>query len=105
MIRRELWPTDVASVFAESEVTGLVHKGEDRGRIARGLHESIARRTLGALKRVGAEGPLVFAGGVARNPAMVALVRAGFDGEVLVPAESQIVGAYGAALSAVLQRA
>jgi predicted CoA-substrate-specific enzyme activase len=92
--------SSMCTVFAESEVTGLVHRGEDRGRIARGLHESIARRTLGALKRVGAQGPLVFAGGVARNPAMVRLVRDGFDGEVLVPVEAQIVGAYGAALSA-----
>jgi len=93
--------SSMCTVFAESEVTGLVHRGEDRGRIARGLHESIARRTLGALRRVGAQGPLVFAGGVARNPAMVALIRDGFGGEVLVPAEAQIVGAYGAALSAV----
>lgn len=92
--------SSMCTVFAESEVTGLVHRGEDRGRIARGLHESITRRTLGALKRVGAAGPLVFAGGVARNPAMVALVTAGFSGEVLVPDEAQIVGAYGAALSA-----
>lgn len=92
--------SSMCTVFAESEVTGLVHRGEDRGRIARGLHESIARRTLSALKRVGADGPLVFAGGVARNPAMVALVREGYAGEVLVPVEAQLVGAYGAALSA-----
>jgi predicted CoA-substrate-specific enzyme activase len=92
--------SSMCTVFAESEVTGLVHRGEDRGRIARGLHESIARRTLSSLMRVGADGPLVFAGGVARNPAMVALVREGFAGEVLVPDEAQIVGAYGAALSA-----
>jgi len=92
--------SSMCTVFAESEVTGLVHRGEDRGRIARGLHESIAKRTLGSLRRVAAEGPLVFAGGVARNPAMVALIREGFAGEVLVPAEAQIVGAYGAALSA-----
>jgi predicted CoA-substrate-specific enzyme activase len=92
--------SSMCTVFAESEAIGLVHRGEDRGRIARGLHESIARRTLSALSRVGAGGPLVFAGGVANNPAMVALVREGFGGEVLVPAEAQIVGAYGAALSA-----
>jgi predicted CoA-substrate-specific enzyme activase len=94
--------SSMCTVFAESEVTGLVHRGEDRGRIARGLHESISRRTLGALKRVGAQGPLVFAGGVARNPAMVALVRAGYAGEVLVPADAQLVGAYGAALSYIM---
>jgi len=94
--------SSMCTVFAESEVTGLVHRGEDRGRIARGLHESVSRRTLGALKRVGAQGPLVFAGGVARNPAMVALITQGYAGEVLVPAEAQLVGAYGAALSYVV---
>jgi activator of 2-hydroxyglutaryl-CoA dehydratase len=77
----------------------LVHRGEDRGRIARGLHDAIARRTIGSLARVGAEGPLVFAGGVALNPAMVALLREGYSDEVLVPEEAQLVGAYGAALS------
>ncbi|MDY0341728.1 MAG: acyl-CoA dehydratase activase [Coriobacteriia bacterium] len=92
--------SSMCTVFAESEVTGLVHRGEDRARIARGLHDAIAKRTLGSLKRIDAQSPLVFAGGVAKNPAMVDLITGGFAGEVLVPDESQIVGAYGAALSA-----
>lgn len=90
--------SSMCTVFAESEVTGLVHRGEDRPAIARGLHESIAKRTISSLRRVGAEGPLVFAGGVAKNAAMVELVRNGIEGTVLVPGESQTVGAYGAAL-------
>lgn len=92
--------SSMCTVFAESEVCGLVHKGADRSRIARGLHSSIASRTLASLARVGAKGPLVFAGGVARNRAMVDLIREGFGGEVVVPAEAQLVGALGAALSA-----
>jgi predicted CoA-substrate-specific enzyme activase len=92
--------TSMCTVFAESEVTGLVHRGEDRRAISRGLHVSIAKRTLSSLARVRAAGPLVFAGGVAKNAAMVQLVRAGFGGEVLVPDEAQTVGALGAALSA-----
>lgn len=91
--------SSMCTVFAESEVTGLVHRGADRSAVARGLHESIANRTLTVLKRIGAEGPLVFAGGVAKNDAMVELVRQGFEGDVLVPGEAQIVGALGAALS------
>lgn len=91
--------SNMCTVFAESEVTGLMHRGEDRASIARGLHESIAKRTLGSLGRIGAESPLVFAGGVAKNAAMVDLLRSGFSGEVLVPAEAQTVGALGAALS------
>ena len=96
--------SSMCTVFAESEVTGLVHRGEDRGRISLGLHESIARRTVGALKRVGATAPLVFAGGVANNPAMVRLITEAFSGKVLVPDGAlaigpQLLGAYGAALS------
>ena len=76
-----------------------------RSAIARGLHESIAKRTVSSLERVGATGPLVFAGGVAKNPAMVALIREGFSGEVVVPGDegtdSQILGALGAALCGV----
>jgi predicted CoA-substrate-specific enzyme activase len=90
--------SSMCTVFAESEVTGLVHRGEDRARIARGLHDSIARRTVSSLKRIGARGPLVFAGGVAKNPAMVRLVAEGFSGEMVVPAHAQTVGALGAAL-------
>ena len=99
--------TSMCTVFAESEVTGLVHRGEDRGAIARGLHESIAKRTLSSLARVSAQGPLVFAGGVAKNRAMVSLVREGFSAAVIVPDESdtdaQIVGAFGAALCGLAQ--
>ncbi len=91
--------SSMCTVFAESEVTGLVHRGEDRGRIARGLHEAAVRRTLGSLKRVGACGPLVFAGGVAQNSAMIALLEAEFAHTVLVPEHPQLVGALGAALA------
>jgi predicted CoA-substrate-specific enzyme activase len=102
--------TSMCTVFAESEVTGLVHRGEDRAMIARGLHESIAKRTTSSLKRMNARGPLLFAGGVAKNAAMVGLLRAGFGAAVLVPGDAQgrgeptdaqTVGAYGAALSAI----
>jgi (R)-2-hydroxyacyl-CoA dehydratese activating ATPase len=91
--------SSMCTVFAESEVVGLVHRGEDRASIARGLQASVAKRTVSSLSRVGAKGPMVFAGGVARNAAMVELVRAGFSGDVLVPEEAQTVGALGAALS------
>ena len=44
----------MCTVFAESEVIGLLHRGEPRARIARGLHEAVARRTLSSLRRVAA---------------------------------------------------
>ena len=96
--------SSMCTVFAESEVVGLIHRGEPREAIARGLHEAIARRTLSTLRRVGAAPPLLFAGGGARNPALVALITAGLDGDVLVAPEPQIVGALGAALYGALER-
>jgi (R)-2-hydroxyacyl-CoA dehydratese activating ATPase len=88
----------MCTVFAESEVIGLLHRGEPRANIARGLHEAVARRTLSSLRRVGAAPPLVFAGGGARNAALVELIGAGAGGEVLVAPQPQTVGALGAAL-------
>lgn len=96
--------SSMCTVFAESEVTGLVHRGEDRAAIARGLHESIAKRVHSALRRLGANAPLVFAGGVANNAAIVELVSTGFGGRVIIPENAQTVGAYGAALSATADR-
>jgi len=91
--------SSMCTVFAESEVTGLVHRGVDRGRIARGLHESVVKRTHGSLKRTGAGMPLVFAGGVANNRAMIELLSTTLQSALLIPDNAQTVGALGAALS------
>jgi predicted CoA-substrate-specific enzyme activase len=88
----------MCTVFAESEVIGLVHRGEDRSRIAMAVHASVARRTLGLLRRVGARGPMAFVGGVAKNASVVDLLRNDFGDPVLVPDDCQVVGALGAAL-------
>ena len=53
---------------------------------------------VGMLKRVARRAALLFAGGVARNPAMVDLIAASVGGEVLVTPDPQTVGALGAAL-------
>jgi (R)-2-hydroxyacyl-CoA dehydratese activating ATPase len=90
--------SSMCTVFAESEVVGLLHRGEDRDRIALGLHDAVARRVLAMLKRAGAAGPLLFAGGVARNPAMQRLVTDGYGDIVVVADRPQLVGALGAAL-------
>jgi len=90
----------MCTVFAESEVTGLVHRGENRPAIARGLVESISKRVITSLRRVGATPPLAFAGGVAKNSALASLISHKFNSEILIAEEPQIVGALGAALCA-----
>lgn len=90
--------SSMCTVFAESEVTSLIAKGEKRREIARGLHESVVRRAVSMINRVAGHGDLVFTGGVANNPCMVSLLNETLGREVLVPRNPQAVGALGAAL-------
>jgi predicted CoA-substrate-specific enzyme activase len=92
--------TSFCTVFAESEVTGLIARNTPRDAIARGLHEAMCERALALLKRVGIEREVVFAGGVALNGCVRALLEERLGFPLLVPENPQIVGALGAALSA-----
>lgn len=96
--RKDLQINSMCTVFAESEVTSLIAKGKDRQEIARGLHLSVVKRAVGMLNRVGAQGPVVFSGGVAQNPCMVQMVANALKEEVLVPEHPQMMGALGAAI-------
>ncbi len=93
--------SSMCTVFAESEVTSLVARGENRKEIARGLHLSVVRRATGMLRRVAAEdGPIVFSGGVALNICMQTLMKDALKCEMLIPPNPQLIGAVGAALLA-----
>lgn len=92
--------SSMCTVFAESEVIALIARGKDRREIARGLHTSVIRRAVGMIKRVSAEGALVFTGGVARNPCMRNLLEEKLGREILVGADPQMTGALGAAILA-----
>ena len=97
---KEIQINSMCTVFAESEVISLISKGVERNDIALGLHISVAKRAISMLKRIGANGTLVFAGGVAKNSCMVHLIERLLDRKILVPENPQIVGAYGASLLA-----
>jgi predicted CoA-substrate-specific enzyme activase len=89
------------SVFAESEVVGLMNTGADRRDIAAGIHNSIASRLFAMLNRVGITADLVFTGGCAKNDAL----RKTLENKIGCPivqfhVDPQIVGALGAALYA-----
>jgi len=97
---KDIQISSMCTVFAESEVTSLLAKGEDRQDIALGLHHSVIRRAAGMLKRVMISNPIVFAGGVAKNSCMADLLKKSLGSEILIPKNPQIVGALGAALLA-----
>jgi predicted CoA-substrate-specific enzyme activase len=100
MAEKDLNISSMCTVFAESEVTSLIAKGQSRREIARGLHSSVIRRAAGMISRVSSEGDIVFTGGVAKNPCMRALLEEKLGRCILVPDEPQSVGALGAALLA-----
>lgn len=102
LAKSEINISSMCTVFAESEVTSLIAKGENRREIARGLHDSVVRRAAGMICRVSVDKdePLVFTGGVAKNSCMVALLSEQLGRPLLIPEDPQSVGAFGAALIA-----
>jgi predicted CoA-substrate-specific enzyme activase len=91
--------SSMCTVFAESEVTSLIAKGNNRREIARGLHTSVIRRAAGMINRVSSKGDIVFTGGVAKNACMAAFLAEKLGRKVLIPEEPQFIGALGAALT------
>jgi predicted CoA-substrate-specific enzyme activase len=101
LAEKDLAISSMCTVFAESEVTSLIAKGQNRREIARGLHLSVIRRAAGMLARVAPEGEIVFTGGVANNRCMHTLMEEKLGRPILVPEDPQFAGALGAALLAV----
>ncbi|MFO7643574.1 MAG: acyl-CoA dehydratase activase [Desulfosarcina sp.] len=94
---RRITISNTCTVFAETEATSLMARGETTANIAMGLHAAIISRTLAMLNRVGAAAPLVFAGGVAHNACIVKLLEEKLGYAVQVPDDPDFTGAYGAA--------
>jgi len=90
----------MCTVFAESEVVSLLSQGADLNEVALGIHRAIVSRSAGLLRRVAPAGRIFFAGGVALNACVRALLGEETGRPVFVPPDPQIVGAIGAALSA-----
>jgi activator of 2-hydroxyglutaryl-CoA dehydratase len=65
-----------------------------------GVHQSIAGRSAGLLRRVGIEEEVTFTGGVAKNVAMIETLNERLGLKVNVSDESHYMGALGAALFA-----
>ncbi len=93
----------MCTVFAESEVISLTAQGSARQEIALGIHQAIAIRSIALLKRISTPREVFFAGGVALNKCVSTIISRELGVSVFVPAEPQIVGAYGAALFAATQ--
>jgi len=98
--KKDLKVSSVCTVFAESEVVGLLAKGEKREDIIRALHSSVAERIFGLASRVGIEPEIALTGGVAKNQGMIRALEEKVGRKILIPIEPQIIGAFGAGLLA-----
>jgi len=90
--------SSMCTVFAESEVVSLVGQGEDRRRIALGLHLATARRVAAMASKVPLGRRTLFVGGVATNPCMAAALREELQADLVVPERPELAVALGAAL-------
>lgn len=88
------------TVFAESEIIGLLANGHGKGEIVAGIHYSIAKRTARLARRVGVDGKVYMDGGPALNKGLVAALSDELEREIVVPQTPQTTTALGAALLA-----
>ncbi|MGB3340252.1 MAG: acyl-CoA dehydratase activase [bacterium] len=97
---RQVTINSMCTVFAESEVISLISKGESTQNIARGLHDAVINRLFALIGRINLDNNIMFAGGVAKNTCIAALLEERLGKKIYVPEEPQIVGSIGAALAA-----
>jgi len=96
-------PVEISStctVFAETEVIGLLGEGHPREAIISGVHLALARRVAAMFEQLTAEPPVIFSGGVALNPAMVTMLGRCLSLPLRVAPNPQLTAALGAALLA-----
>lgn len=88
------------TVFAESEVLSWLGKGKKIEDILWGVHQSIAIRSAGLMRRVGVDSEITFTGGVSRNQAMVKSLSDKLEMPLNVSEDCHYMGALGAAIFA-----
>lgn len=92
--------SSTCTVFAESEVVGLLAQGRERADLAAGLCLAVARRVAAMTQRLGLEPEVAFTGGVALNEGVRTALVDVLGVPVTVPPDPQLTGALGAALLA-----
>ncbi len=90
--------SSMCTVFAESEVIGLLARGTAKSSIAAGIIDTIARRIQGLAGRVPFRDTVSFTGGIAQNGDICTIIASRLGTRLHVPVGPQFVGALGAAL-------
>lgn len=92
--------SSTCAVFARHEVLSYRRKGLPLEDILAGLHEAVANRVFGLLRKVGIEEDFVVTGGIAYNIGVVRRVERLVGVRALISNDPQLTGALGAAILA-----
>lgn len=90
--------TSMCTVFAESEAISLRSAGAAPEAILAGVLNAMARRSAHFIARLGAQGPVLFTGGVSHCGQFCRMLSAHLGSKVQTHADAQYAGAIGAAL-------
>lgn len=92
--------SSMCTVFAESEIIGSLARGNPKGGIIAGLHQSVGKRVAAMARRMGIREQVAFTGGVAINQGVKRALEEELGTHIVVPEACQYTGALGAALLA-----
>ncbi len=89
------------TIFAESEVVGLIHARTEKKDISKAIHDAMASRIVSMIRRIGVNPDIVMLGGVAYNQGFVTALKRelGVD-QVYIPDQPEFGAAVGAAVVA-----
>ncbi len=92
--------SSTCTVFAESEVISQLSKNVPLCDLIAGINRSVASRTAGLVKRIGANAPMAMTGGVAYNEGVLKALEAELNTTITTHPLAQLAGALGAAITA-----
>jgi predicted CoA-substrate-specific enzyme activase len=90
--------SSTCTVFAQQEVVSQLTAGVPLEDIVAGLHDAIASRVAGMVRKLKVEPDVVFTGGVAKNIGVVKALQENLGCKVLIPDDPLLSGAIGAAI-------
>ena len=88
------------AVFAQSDVSMLLRRGENVNDIIAGCCDAVVERVASLVRRVGVQAGFFISGGIAKNVGVLKRLEKKLDLKANISNEPQIVGALGAALLA-----
>jgi benzoyl-CoA reductase subunit D len=89
------------TIFAETEVVGLIHANTPKNDISRAIHEAVTGRVVAMIRRIGINEGIVIMGGMANNPAFLKSLKTQLNiDDIKIPDDPEYGAAIGAAVAA-----